>query len=174
MKMSVLAALALAAPAASAQQAGPPPCSSAEYRQLDFWTGEWELSFTRPDGKPGKARNVIRKDELGPCVVSEYFTTTGMNGRSYSMYDPKKKIWRQMWVDDNGGSFVLAGGPVAGQPHIFQFTTTEKIGSPAGFKRMIWEKVEKDSLVWRWQGQQDDGSWKDLWVLNYRRAAPQK
>ena len=34
---------------------------------------------------------------------------------------------------------------------------------------MIWQDVTPDALVWRWQQRQDDGSYTDAWVINYKR-----
>ena len=165
-----VAAVALA----SAQEASPPPpCSAPEYRQLDFWVGEWELEYDRGDGTTGSATNSITKDEFGSCVIVERFAMpTGYSGASYSIYDRGKKQWRQMWVDNNGGTFTLVGGPAEGQPHRFELRTVEPTGPTQLLRRMIWEDVEPDRLVWRWQSLQGDGSWKDEWVLNYRRKSP--
>ena len=68
--LGLLAAL-VCPPAAQAQNApAAPSCSGPEYRQLDFWVGEWDLEFTQPDGSVGKARNRITKDEYGTCAIS--------------------------------------------------------------------------------------------------------
>ena len=185
--LAVLAFGALAAPAAAQTAPSPPPpppCSAPEYRQLDFWVGDWELEFDLPGGGKGSASNRITNDEFGPCAIVERFVQPGGGpggadyvGGSYSAWDPQTGKWRQMWVDNGGTPFVLVGGPVTGQPHVFELHTTEPRG-PAGQvkpRRMIWESVTADSLVWRWQAREADGSWSDMWVLRYRRkgtAAP--
>ena len=47
-------AAAFVSAGASAQAQGqappPPPCSGPEYRQLDFWLGEWEAGAQAQDG----------------------------------------------------------------------------------------------------------------------------
>lgn len=179
MKSIVIAALglALSGGAASAQSAAPPPCSGREHRQLDFWVGDWELEFDLPNGQVGRAANRITRDEFGDCAIVEHFVQPaggraggGYVGGSVSMYDAQLGRWRQMWVDNGGSPFVLVGGPVAGQDHVFEMVTTEPRGArdPA-IHRMIWQDVKRDSLVWRWQARQADGSWQDRWVLRYRR-----
>ena len=178
--LGVLAALVCGAVTAQAQSApAAPPCSGPEYRQLDFWVGEWDLEFTQQDGSVGKATNRITKDEYGACAISEHFALPGGGpggtdfiGGSYSTYDAQTKSWRQMWVDNAGGVFDLRGGPVAGQRHTFELVNIEPRGPDKATLRMIWEDVTADSLTWRWQGRTPDGSWKDRWVLRYKRKAP--
>lgn len=161
-------AVAFAQPAIA--QDRPQPCSSPEYRQLDFWVGEWALEFDQPDGTVGSASNTIAKGEYGPCVIIEKFEMpNGYKGSSYSIYDREKKQWRQMWVDNQGGTFTLVGGPVSDLPHRFELRTLEPAGPEQLLHRMIWQDIAADSLVWRWQSHQPDGSWKDQWVLLYKR-----
>lgn len=181
MTASILLLLAAqTAPAAPAVLAAPPapPCTSAEYRAMDFWVGDWELSFARPDGTRGRAVNRITKDEYGACVIAEHFEQSdiGFTGASWSSYDRLKDKWVQTWVDNQGGYITLAGGPVEGQDHVFQLDTVEPRGPARKHFRMIWQNVTADSLTWRWQQRQDDGSYTDSWVIDYKRrkepAAP--
>jgi len=175
--VGVLAAVVLAATTTQAQDAPKsPPCSKPEYRQLDFWVGDWELEFTEPDGSVGKATNRITKDEYGSCVISEHFVQPGEGpggsdyiGGSYSIYDTQTNSWRQMWVDNGGNMFDLRGGPVTGQPHVFELVNVEPRGAQKATMRMIWQDITPDSLTWRWQSQNPDGSWADRWVLRYQR-----
>lgn len=174
------AALLAAGPAAAQQQApAPPPCAGPEYRQLDFWVGDWDLEFANANGTPGRAESRITRDEHGGCVISEHFRAPGAGtagqdytGASYSMFDPQTGRWRQMWVENGGSLYVLEGGPVTGQPYVFELRTTEPRGTPARTMRMIWEDVTPAGLTWRWQAQQADGNWRDAWVIRYRRRAP--
>jgi hypothetical protein len=176
-----LVAVALAgtaAGAASSQPPAAPPCAGAEYRQLDFWVGDWDLEFTNANGTIGRAENRITRNEHGDCVISEHFRSPGAlagqdyTGASFSMFDPQTRRWRQMWVENGGSLYVLEGGPVSGQRHVFELRTTEPRGAPARTMRMIWEDVTPASLTWRWQAQQTDGGWRDAWVIRYRRRTP--
>jgi len=178
MKRLIIAFAALsAAGVAAAQSPTPAPaCSTPEYRQLDFWVGEWDAEFTNPDGSIGRGRNRITRDEYGDCVIAEYFRQPGGNpgggdflGTSYSIYDRLTRSWRQMWVDNQGSMFDLRGGPVSGQRHSFELVNVEPRGNPPRSMRMIWADVTPDSFVWRWQAQQPDGGWSDQWVIRYRR-----
>lgn len=173
-RLSLTAVLTLAAGAANAQQAAAPPtpCTDAQYRQMDFWVGDWDLEFDAGKGQVGHATNRITRDEFGGCVIAEHFEQpdAGYRGASWSMYDGLTGQWRQTWVDNAGGVFVLVGGPVSGQPYAFELKTVDVRGPTKVFKRMIWQDVTPDSLTWRWQSLEPDGSWTDQWVLKYRRG----
>lgn len=175
----VVAAI-LAGTAAGAASSQPPaalPCAGPEYRQLDFWVGDWDLEFANANGTLGRAQNRITRDEHGACVIAEHFrypnAAAGQDytGASFSMFDPQTRRWRQMWVENGGSLYVLEGGPVTGQRHVFELRTVEPRGTPARTMRMIWEDVTPAGLTWRWQAQQADGSWNDAWVIRYRRRA---
>jgi hypothetical protein len=172
---AAMAAAVLLAGAAQAQTPAPPPpaCATAEFRALDFWSGDWDLDFDTAPGVLGHASNHITRDEYGPCVIAEHFeqASAAYRGGSLSIYDPAAGAWRQTWVDNQGGVFVLTGGPVKGQPWVFELRTTEPVGPKKQIMRMIWQDVSADRLVWRWQAQQADGSWQDAWVLRYKRRS---
>ncbi|MGZ8285701.1 MAG: DUF1579 family protein [Allosphingosinicella sp.] len=172
--LATLAALlqaATAAPPAPPATPPPPACSTPEYRAMDFWVGEWDLSFDAGGGKKGKAVNRITRDELGSCFVTEHFNQADIAyaGLSHSTYDQAREQWVQTWVDNGGGYITLAGGPVAGKPYSFELKTVEPRGAAGKHYRMIWQDVKPDSLTWRWQQLQDDGGYTDSWVIDYKR-----
>ena len=47
----------------------PPACSSPEYRQFDFWLGEWDVST--PQGAPAGTNRVERI--LEGCALQEHW-----------------------------------------------------------------------------------------------------
>ena len=158
-------------PAAAAQSETPPePCHEAEFRQLDFWVGEWDLSWDQPDGSQGQGSNVITRAPYGNCVIMENFDgapTLPFKGMSVSTYSKLVGEWRQTWVDDQGGYFSLHGGPQDDGTFILEM---DRYDEKVPFLRMKWEDIAEDSLVWRWQQKEDaDAEWTDRWVLNYSR-----
>jgi len=167
---AAIAAVLLFVPGAFAEEAAKaPPCSSPEFRQLDFWVGTWDLSWTNPDGTPGTGRNVISRS-LNDCVIEENFTTIGgerpFSGMSVSTFDTKAGHWRQTWVDNAGGYLPFTGGP---SEEGFQFRLVN--AADGRTMRMIWKNVKKVSLDWHWQESKDGGkSWEDRWVIHYRKA----
>jgi len=157
------------------QEPAPAPCSEPEFRQLDFWVGDWNLGFDQGPDKPrGTGHNVISRTPFGTCVISENFTMPGFNGMSISTYHKQSGKWRQTWVDDQGGYFDLIGGPAAkGENYVFGLELAHPEGLKAPFLRMIWQIKDEDHLVWRWQSKKlDDEQWQDRWVIDYTRVIP--
>lgn len=151
------------------------PCSTPEARQLDFWLGEWDLTWPAEQmggaqGDLGRGRNSITR-LFDDCVIEENFMTddASYRGHSVSVYDVSAGVWRQTWVDSAGGYLWLTGGGVDGQ----MILSTEPVEKEAGVavNRMVFADVETDSLEWVWQRSDDGGStWTDLWNISYRRS----
>lgn len=169
----IAALLAQASALAAAPSPPPPPaCAGPEFHQLDFWVGTWDIEYDQADGETGTATNVITRGGMDECAIIEDFSMpNGFRGTSLSAFDRNVRQWRQMWVDNQGGSFTLLGGPVQDRDHIFELVTVNPVGAGRTVHRMIWEDVTPNSLVWRWQSQAEGGSWVDRWVLRYRRRA---
>ena len=84
-------------------------CSAPEYRQLDFWLGDWDTFEVVGDTTTSIAR--ARVDLIaGGCAVHElYEQTDGLIGDSILSFDPVRKVWQQTWVNNGGGLMVLTG-----------------------------------------------------------------
>ncbi|HJQ40481.1 MAG TPA: hypothetical protein VKB93_25320 [Thermoanaerobaculia bacterium] len=80
------------------------PCSGAQYRQFDFWVGEWEV---RGANNQLLGHNRISK-RYGGCVVLEEWQPAGGGdgGSSFNFYDQNTKQWHQFWVDSSGTNWL--------------------------------------------------------------------
>lgn len=86
-----------------------PPCSAAEYRQLDFWIGDWDtFEADSPDG-PSIARARVGTIAQGCGIHELYEQKDGLIGDSILSYDPVRKQWQQTWVTNRGSLMVLWG-----------------------------------------------------------------
>lgn len=83
------------------------PCSAApEFRQFDFWIGEWNVLTTNNQTAGQSSIQLI----LGECVLMENWTgALGVNGKSFNVYNSARKKWQQTWVDDRGGMTEYTG-----------------------------------------------------------------
>lgn len=89
-----------------AQKAVRPCTASPEYRQFDFWIGEWEVQSA--SGQPAGKSSV--QLILGDCVIFENWTGTfGMNGKSFNLFNASRRQWQQTWVDDRGSITEFVG-----------------------------------------------------------------
>ncbi|HVK33331.1 MAG TPA: hypothetical protein VM845_12625 [Burkholderiaceae bacterium] len=145
--------------AALAQTASPPPaCQSAEPRQFDFWIGRWEV-FT-PDGKKA-GDNLIESIDGGCALLERWQGRVGFSGTSLNSWDAQARVWRQHWVDNQGGLLRLAGRfegarmvLVASEPHPDRpgVTRQQRIGwtpLPDGAVRQLWEQSDDEGATWR-------------------------
>ncbi len=79
------------------------PCSGPEFRQFDFWVGDWDV--VSANGTP-LGKNTITIVHSG-CVLQEQWTNAGGGtGSSVNFYDPRSKKWHQFWVDGSATSWV--------------------------------------------------------------------
>ncbi len=87
-------------------------CGYTEFRQFDFWIGEWSVSDT--NGKRiGKNEIVALEDE---CVLQEHWQSKkGTTGTSINFFNKTEGMWNQIWVDNSGNSLKLHGGFFGGK-----------------------------------------------------------
>jgi hypothetical protein len=136
---------------------------------MDFWLGEWDVDWTMSDGRSGHGENTIVKD-LNGCVVTERYQdiTTPFAGTSLFGYSTYRKQWNQVWIDNSGLSFQTSGGPTSEGSISFVLNVKHFAGQP--FSRIVFDAVQKDSLIWRFQTRSaETDSWMDATVSYYRR-----
>ena len=171
MRFTFAALLAIAAsPALAAEAPTPSNCNAPEYRQLDFWVGDWDAKWAPSEGDTGIGSNHITRSYEG-CVIEEHFDghpAQHLMGHSVSMYVAPTKMWRQTWVDNEGGYIDLSGGP---QPN-GDFVLTTPVRPNGKISRMIFTDIKPDSFTWRWQSSADGKAWADSWVIEYTRKKP--
>ena len=77
-----------------------------EYRQLDFWVGEWNVFNTQQQQVGTSSVQSILKD----CVVFENWKDmVGGEGKSFNKFNTSLQKWEQFWVQDNGGTTHYTG-----------------------------------------------------------------
>lgn len=164
----LLAAVMTGGVAMAQDETPPPPCSSDEYRQLDFWVGHWDAMWLDAEGNELHGTNNITR-ELDGCMIFEQFDGNPggpLLGRSMSMYVGRLGVWKQVWMDNSGAYLPFTGGPEGDRFVLVMDRPTEQ----APHLRMVWENISEDSFDWRWQASQDAGeTWADQWHIMYTR-----
>jgi hypothetical protein len=112
-----IAGQAAGSAAANGPAAGSPKpasCAAPEYRQFDFWVGDWDaFEVDKPTTKVARTRVDLILDG---CVLREnYEGTDGHQGQSFSIYDASRKVWHQSWVTNRGQLLVIEGKIEAGE-----------------------------------------------------------
>jgi len=143
------------------------PCMHApEFRQFDFWIGEW-LVYTA-DGEVAGRNSIV--EQLDGCLLREHWTgASGSEGRSINYFDPATRTWRQIWVDRRGGSIALEGRFVAPSMslegvHVYPDGRRESI-------RGVWTPLEDGRVRQYLEQSRDDGrSWYTWFDGYYERV----
>jgi hypothetical protein len=88
------------------------PCTGPQYKEFDFWLGDWEV---RSAAGQLLGRNRISKRYGGCVVLEEWESASGGSGSSFNVYDIPTKQWHQFWVDATGTNWLSSdkeGNPV--------------------------------------------------------------
>jgi ketosteroid isomerase-like protein len=83
-------------------------CATPEYRQFDFWAGDWD-AFDLENPNVPAAR--VRVDRIldGCALHEDYEGVNGHKGESFSIYDASRKVWHQSWVTNRGELLTIEG-----------------------------------------------------------------
>lgn len=156
-------------PAAPAQpKPKPKPCSTAEYRQFDFWLGDWDVTPAGKD-KP-TAENHIRAMHNG-CLVRENYKNGAYTGSSMSFFDNKDKHWHQTWIGSGGGALYIVGGLNDKGAMVMSDTALAKAQNRP-VNRITWTPNEDGSVRQVWDVSKDEGeTWSVLWSGLYTKMA---
>lgn len=142
----------------AAQEPRPDPCAAEEYRQFDFWVGDWEVRD--PDGKV-VGHNTIERIFDG-CVLKESWRgAEGSVGQSFNTYDRMKEQWHQTWVDANGLLLQLDGGLADGSMVLAGEMPTRAGG--VARTRITWTPGDDGSVRQHWEASKDGGeTWQTV------------
>jgi hypothetical protein len=123
----------------------PASCATPEFRQFDFFAGDWD-TYDVTDPSKVVARNRVTV-VLGGCALREvYEQNDGLVGESLSIYDASLRRWHQSWVTNRGGLLLLNGG-------LERADGPDRAGSRAGRHTLIVAR----HLVEGWGGRAREG-----------------
>lgn len=146
----------------------PCPCCTPEFRQFDFWLGDWEAY--NPDNKLAGTNHIILLQDS--CMVQENWVsaTPGYTGTSYNFYDPQSEKWHQTWVDNQGGSLLLSGKLENGKMVLWSDVMKSQKGEPYR-NRITWTPNADGSVRQHWEITKDEGkSWTTLFDGLYKKV----
>ena len=169
--LNLLVLVVTGAPGLSAQTNTPSPCNSKpEYRQFDFWIGEWEV--TNADGQ-FLGMNKIELI-LDGCVVLENWTSASPNysGKSFNYYNSIRGKWEQKWIDNQGISIEFEGLYDADNKSL---NYVGKGFNPADSSwidyKLTFYNISEDYMRQIWEQSSDGENWTTLFDGHYRRKA---
>jgi hypothetical protein len=141
-------------------------CSAnLESRQMDFWLGDWVVTY--PD-MAGSANSKVYV-ELDKCLIIESWDGgKGHSGKNMFAYSSDDKSWHGMFADNQGRVHVFGGKVAQG--------SAEFIGSSRGpsgeaiLNRIKVVRVTPDKVEQSWEKSTDNGAtWKTEFRGDYAR-----
>jgi tetratricopeptide (TPR) repeat protein len=139
------------------------PCKAPEYRQFDFWVGDWEVRS--PGGQVVGTNNVTLEQE-GCLIVEHWKSSEGVQtGSSFNYYDIRDKKWHQLYIDNSGnaGAFPAMAGTL--QDGRMVLLTDDKDGT---FSRWTWYVVKQGAVRQMAEQTTDSGKhWNTTWDSAY-------
>jgi hypothetical protein len=145
------------------------PCDDAEFKQFDFWLGDWDVTNAADGARAGSSE--ISK-EMNGCVIWENWTTAGgpYFGKSYNTWDMNLKRWEQYWVDSSAGVIFFHGGL---KGNIMDYWTDDVPQSTGGtlLRHLQFFNLGPDKVRQFSQGSSDGGkTWHTEYDFIYTRV----
>lgn len=153
------------------------PCAAPQYREFDFWLGDWEV---RDAAGKLLGRNRISKKHDGCVVFEEWESAGGSSGSSFNVYDQTTKQWHQFWVDASGTNWLSsdAQGSPATLRGGFDGGTMVLSSHPdtlpsIGLTRGTWRPLPDGRVQQTFESSSDGGkTWTVAFDGFYRKATP--
>jgi hypothetical protein len=165
----MLSRIAVATLVAAAPSAGI-ACDAAEQRQFDFWIGRWQV--VTAEGKQA-GENTIEAIDGGCALIERWRGNGGFSGTSLNSWDGDARVWRQHWVDSQGGLLRLAGAIDGGAMVLASTEPHPKKPGATLRQRIRWTPLADGAVRQLWQTSEDDGAtWKTTFDGRYVRTAP--
>lgn len=115
------------------------PCRDPEFRQFDFWVGEWTAYDRATDRELG--HNTVDAIHGGCALLENWEGASGFRGTSLNMFDMAKSRWHQAWTDNQGGVTFLEGGFVDGKIVLEGVVPNPDAADHKANIRITWEPV---------------------------------
>lgn len=139
-------------------------------QEMDFWVGEWDLTWT-VEGQEGLGANSVTKT-LGGAVIHEHFEGlegpyAGYLGESFTTFNSRQNTYFQTWVDMNGGylDFIFEY-----ENENYIFSREADFGEGPIKTRMVFYDITPNGFTWDWQRlMPEDDDWELRWRIHYQR-----
>lgn len=148
------------------------PCSLPEYRQFDFWLGEWEV-FGKNGQKAGDSKVTLLLDS---CVILEEWTSASVirglrfAGKSFNTWNAATRQWQQTWVDNTGGSNEYLEGRFESNSIILLSRPFPVAKDSLAIRRITFTNLSAEKMRQHGEISKDNGvNWSTEYDLEYRR-----
>ncbi|HEY1335883.1 MAG TPA: DinB family protein [Bryobacteraceae bacterium] len=126
------------------------PCLTApEYRQFDFWLGEWDVEVSGRN--VGRSR--IEKIDDGCIVQENWMPASGIDGKSWNYYNSATGKWEQLWM--SAGMVLKLEGGLDGKAMAYRGVTTPN--GATVLHRLTFTPMEGGKIHQFWEQSPDGG-----------------
>jgi hypothetical protein len=147
------------------------PCTAPEYRQFDFWIGEWVV---RNAAGQLAGTNTITREYDGCALVEHWQGAGGGMGTSQNFYHQGDGRWHQNWIDSQASNplWLVGGLDDAGA-----MVMTDVDSTTTPMNRVTWTPNPDGSVRQHWEQSSDAGeTWATvfdgLYVQRERAESP--
>lgn len=148
------------------------PCSRPEFRQFDFWIGEWE-AFAPNGNKGGDSKISVILDS---CVILEEWTSVNaqqglvFKGKSFNSYNAASKQWQQTWTDNTGNTTEFLRGEGSDGKIVYYADKVPGPGAKNFMRKLTFIRLSDDKVRQLGERSDDGGTtWTTEYDLEYRR-----
>ena len=148
------------------------PCSSPQFRQFDFWIGEWDV-FGKNGQRAGDSKISLILDS---CIILEEWTSANVQqglryaGKSFNTWNAASKEWQQTWVDNTGNTTAFTHGKFEDKKIIFTTDAFPFSKDTIAMRRLTFFDLGKDKVRQFGEITKDKGvTWLPEYDLEYRR-----
>lgn len=140
------------------------PCKARpEFREFDFWIGEWLPK--NPQGVTVGTSSI--QLILGDCIIFENWDTPASSGKSFNLFDTRDNKWHQTWVDARGTMTHYVGGLQDGKMVLISESVSN---GKKTLNRMTYSKLAEGNVRQHGESSVDDGkTWTTTFDFTYVR-----
>ena len=148
------------------------PCEHLpEYRQFDFWIGDWEVH----NGQGQKVgENRVSKLNAGCVLLGQWTGGPNSSGTSLNYYDHSRGTYVQRWITSDGGMIPAEGGVSEGAMRLNGVRLLRN-GSQQLY-RGTWTPLQDGRVRQLLELSSDEGKtwtvWFDIYHSRKQQAAP--
>ena len=144
-------------------------CSTnVEARQLDYWLGDWIVTYPGASGS-GTSRVYLSLDQC--LLVESWDSGTGFSGENIFAYNPEDKLWHGLYADNHAHVHVFEGRVKPGSAE-FDGRSHDSKGAVV-LNRLTVVRLTPNKVEQTWEKSADNGAtWKMEFRGDYSRKGP--
>jgi hypothetical protein len=136
-------------------------CSTnVEARQLDYWLGDWIVTYPGASGS-GSSKVYLSLDQC--LLVERWDSGTGFSGENIFAYNPEDKLWHGLYADNHAHVHVFAGRVKSGSAQ-FDGRSHDAKGEVV-LNRLTVVRVTPNKVEQIWEKSGDSGA---TWKVEFR------